>query len=89
LAGTLRFLTQSIHPTAVRCQELKYRSIIRCMENIRLRIGKRIKELRKKRGLTQEKLSEVADIDYKYIQRLEGKNPPALKVDTVERLICV
>jgi transcriptional regulator with XRE-family HTH domain len=56
------------------------------MENIRLRIGKRIKELRKKRGLTQEKLSEVADIDYKYIQRLEGKNPPALKVDTVERL---
>jgi transcriptional regulator with XRE-family HTH domain len=56
------------------------------MESIRLRIGKRIKELRKKCGYTQEKLSEVADIDYKYIQRLEGKNPPALKVDTVDRL---
>lgn len=56
------------------------------MENIRLRIGKRIKELRKKCGYTQEKLSEIADIDYKYLQRLEGKNPPALKVDTIEKL---
>lgn len=54
--------------------------------SIRLRIGKKIRELRKKRGLTQEKLSEVADIDYKYIQRLEGKNPPALKVDTIDKL---
>ncbi|RJP28014.1 MAG: XRE family transcriptional regulator [Candidatus Omnitrophota bacterium] len=31
-------------------------------------------------------LSEVADIDYKYIQRIEGKNPPALKIDTIDRL---
>lgn len=54
--------------------------------NIRLRIGRKIKDLRKKRKMTQEKLSEVAEIDYKYIQRLEGKNPPALKVDTIERL---
>ena len=56
------------------------------MDNIRLRIGKRIKELRATCGYTQEKLSEVADIDYKYLQRLEGKNPPALKVDTIEKL---
>ena len=54
--------------------------------NIRLKLGKRIKELRKKCGCTQEKLSEVANIDYKYIQRIEGKNPPALKIDTIERL---
>ena len=51
-----------------------------------MRIGKRIRELRKKCGYTQEKLSEVAEIDYKYLQRLEGKNPPALKVDTIEKL---
>jgi transcriptional regulator with XRE-family HTH domain len=56
------------------------------MENIRLKIGKRIKELRKKREYTQDKLSEVAEIDYKYVQRIEGKNPPALKIDTIERL---
>ncbi|MFA5316091.1 MAG: helix-turn-helix transcriptional regulator [Dehalococcoidales bacterium] len=55
-------------------------------DNIRLRIGKKIKEMRNRRGLTQARLSEVAEIDYKYIQRLEGKNPPALKVDTIARL---
>jgi transcriptional regulator with XRE-family HTH domain len=54
--------------------------------NIRLRLRERIRELRKKRGYTQEKLSELANIDYKYIQRIESKNPPALKVDTIERL---
>jgi len=54
--------------------------------NIRLRLGARIKALRKKNGYTQERLSELADIDYKYLQRVEGKNPPALKVDTIERL---
>ena len=35
---------------------------------------------------TQDKLSEVADIDYKYLQRIEGKNPPALKIDTIGKL---
>lgn len=54
--------------------------------NIRLKLAKRIKELRKKFGFTQERLSEVADIDYKYVQRIEGKNPPNLKLGTLEKL---
>jgi transcriptional regulator with XRE-family HTH domain len=54
--------------------------------NIRLQIGNKMRELRKRRGITQERLSELAEIDYKYIQRLEGKHPPALKVDTIVRL---
>lgn len=54
--------------------------------NIRLRTAKRIKELRKGRGYTQEKLSELTDIDYKYLQRIEGKNPPNIKLETIERL---
>ncbi|HHT9125401.1 MAG TPA: helix-turn-helix domain-containing protein [Candidatus Brocadiia bacterium] len=54
--------------------------------NVRLKLGVRIKELRKKCGYTQEKLSELTNIDYKYIQRLEGKKPPAIKIDTIERL---
>lgn len=54
--------------------------------NVRLKLGKRIKDLRRKNGFTQEKLSEVADIDYKYIQKIEGKNPPALKIDTLAKL---
>jgi transcriptional regulator with XRE-family HTH domain len=54
--------------------------------NIRLKLGMRIKKLRNKYGYTQEKLSELTNIDYKYIQRIEGKNPPAIKIDTIERL---
>jgi transcriptional regulator with XRE-family HTH domain len=54
--------------------------------NIRLKLGKRIKELRKKCGYTQDKLSEITEIDYKYIQRIEGKTPPNLKLETLERL---
>jgi len=54
--------------------------------NIRLKLGRKIKELRKKYGYTQEKLSELANIDYKYLQKIEGKNPPALKIDTINRL---
>jgi transcriptional regulator with XRE-family HTH domain len=53
---------------------------------IRLKIGQIIKEIRKKRGYTQEKLAELASIDYKYLQKIEGKSPPALKVDTIDRL---
>lgn len=53
---------------------------------IRLKVGRKIKEFRTKCGYTQEKLAELADIDYKYLQRLEGKNPPAVKIDTIEKL---
>lgn len=55
-------------------------------KNIRLRLAETLKKLRKRRGLTQEKLAELTGIDYKYIQRLEGKNPPAIKIDTVQRI---
>jgi len=54
--------------------------------NIRLKLGKRIKELRRKCGYTQEELAGLAIIDYKYLQRIEGKNPPAIKIDTIEKL---
>ena len=53
---------------------------------IRRKLGKKIKELRQKYNYTQEKLSEAANIDYKYIQRIEGKKPPAVRIDTIEKL---
>lgn len=56
------------------------------ISKIRLLLGKRIKELRRKQGLTQEKLAELAKIDYKYLQKIEGKSPPAVKIDTIEKL---
>ena len=54
--------------------------------SIRLELGRKIKEFRKKRGYTQEKLSELAGIDYKYLQRIESRNPPNIKIETLERL---
>lgn len=54
--------------------------------DIRIRLARRIRELRKKRGLTQEQLSELSRIDYKHIQLLESKKAPAAKLDTIEKL---
>jgi transcriptional regulator with XRE-family HTH domain len=53
---------------------------------IRLKFGKRLRFLRAKKGWTQEQLAEYADIAYKHIQRLEGKHPSPIKIDTVEKL---
>jgi len=55
-------------------------------DNIRLRFAATVKRFRKKQGLTQEKLAELTGIDYKYIQRLESKRPPAVKIDTIQRI---
>ena len=49
-------------------------------------MGKRVRELRRKTGVTQEKLAALTGIDYKYIQKIEGKNPPAVRIDTIEKL---
>ena len=53
---------------------------------LRLKLGKKIRSLRKGLKLTQEELAETTGIDYKYIQRIEGKNPPGIKIDTIGRL---
>ena len=49
-------------------------------------LSKKIKELRKKQGLTQERLAELTETSYKYIQRIEGKNTPDVRLTTVVRL---
>lgn len=56
------------------------------MENINVRFGRRLKELRKKNKLTQEGLSEASGLDYKYIQRLEGKKPSSPTLNSVEKI---
>ncbi|HOW59805.1 MAG TPA: helix-turn-helix transcriptional regulator [Candidatus Omnitrophota bacterium] len=53
---------------------------------IRQRIGSEIKKLRQRKGLTQAQLSEISHIKYKYIQTIEGKNPPNIRIDTLERI---
>ena len=46
----------------------------------------RLRELRKKCGYTQEKLSELSGIDYKHIQLLESDDPSAATIYTLEKL---
>ena len=55
-------------------------------QSIRLKFARRLRGLRKKQGLTQQKLAEIADLDYKHIQRLEGNNPSDVKLETIEKL---
>jgi transcriptional regulator with XRE-family HTH domain len=53
--------------------------------SLSLHVGKRVKELRKKLGLTQEELAEKTGLDYKYLQRIEGRSPTNLKLETIEK----
>jgi len=53
---------------------------------IRRILAKRLKVLRERRGLTQQGLAERANLDYKHLQSLEGKRPPNVTLDTLERL---
>ncbi len=47
------------------------------MTNIKEQLGKRIKEIRKRRNFTQEKLSELADMEIPTLSNIEnGKNYP-------------
>ena len=43
--------------------------------------GKRLRQLREQRGLTQEQLSNMLDIEWQHISRLEnGKNLPSCNI---------
>jgi len=54
--------------------------------SIRLKLAKKLKQLRKRKNYTQEDLAEKADLAYKHVQRLEGRHPNAAKIDTLEKL---
>ena len=55
------------------------------MGNIKVLLGKKIKELRKNRGLTQEKLAELAGIEIPSLSNIEnGKNYP--NHETLEKI---
>jgi len=55
------------------------------MVNIRKALGERIREIRKKKNLTQEELAYRSELDYSYINQIEnGKRNPSMKA--VERI---
>lgn len=51
------------------------------MATVRAKFGTKIRELRKKASLSQEKLAEQTKIDYTYLNMIEaGKRNPSLKI---------
>lgn len=53
---------------------------------INVGLSRKIKKLRRKCGITQEQLAELVETSYKYIQRIEGKNPPDVRLTTIVKL---
>jgi transcriptional regulator with XRE-family HTH domain len=53
---------------------------------VALRFAKLLREQRKKHGLTQEKLAELAELSVEHIQRLEGKLPSGIRLETLVKL---
>lgn len=57
------------------------------MNNVNgIELGRKIKTLRRKLGITQEQLAELIGTSYKYLQRIEGKTPPDVRLTTIVRL---
>ena len=55
------------------------------MENLKTKLGKRIKYLRKSQNITQEKLAEMINMDITSLSKIEtGRNYP--QPETIERL---
>lgn len=49
------------------------------MVNINRQLGRRIREVRLERGLTQEELAHRAELDYSYLNQIEnGRRNPSL-----------
>ncbi len=47
------------------------------MENLKIKLGKRIKDLRKAKNITQEKLAEMINMDITSLSKIEtGRNYP-------------
>ncbi|WP_294445684.1 helix-turn-helix transcriptional regulator [uncultured Mailhella sp.] len=56
------------------------------MDTVDLRFANALKKLRKAKGLTQEALAQRAGVDYKYLQKLEGRNPSSPTLATMKKL---
>jgi len=54
--------------------------------DINLRFARHLRGLRRKHRLTQQRLAELADIEYKHLQALESRHPPSPRLETLEKL---
>jgi len=55
-------------------------------QSITKQLGTKIRFLRSKQKLTQEELAHRSGISLKYIQKIEGKTPPNVGLETTEKL---
>jgi transcriptional regulator with XRE-family HTH domain len=53
---------------------------------IRLQFAGQLRKIRKNLDLTQEAMAERIGMDFRYYQRLESRNPNAIKIDTIEKI---
>lgn len=56
------------------------------MTKVRKSFSRNLKKFRLDKGYTQEQFAEKLGISVRYIQQLEGKNTPNVKIDTLELL---
>lgn len=54
--------------------------------DINIKFSETLKLVRKSKGYTQEQLAERSGIDYKYLQKLESKNPSSPTLSVLEKL---
>lgn len=60
------------------------------MEELRILLGKRIKELRQKKKLTQEDLANLMEVDYKSVSRIElGHSFPSRTLSDIAKALNV
>ncbi|WP_018083760.1 helix-turn-helix domain-containing protein [Asticcacaulis benevestitus] len=52
-------------------------------------LGDKIRDLRKAKGYTLDKLAELADSSKSYIWELENKNPPRPSADKISKIAAV
>ncbi len=52
-------------------------------QSARFKFAKRAKQLRIKRGWTQKELALRAGVSERYLQKIEGKNPPDVTLDVM------
>ena len=56
------------------------------MSKIRKIFSANLRLHRKKKGMTQDELAEHLGISVRYVQVLEGKNPPNVKIETLDTI---
>ena len=56
------------------------------LTRLRKRFANNLKSIREEKKLTQEQLAERLNISVRYVQRLESKSCPNVKLDTIDNL---